>query len=118
MEQLTKQRNDQCTIGLNFETRRPRRDILADYKKVIERIYDADAYFARVLRVARKLNRFWPPKPPSAFTIYGIPLRDVMKLFSACRADDPAAAAAAWAASPVRFAPVPGKIPDRFTWLR
>jgi Domain of unknown function (DUF4070) len=31
---------DQCTMGLNFETLRPRREILADYKRVLERMRD------------------------------------------------------------------------------
>lgn len=48
---------DQCTSGLNFATARPRRDILADYRKVLERIYEPSAYFARVRRMARLLDR-------------------------------------------------------------
>jgi radical SAM superfamily enzyme YgiQ (UPF0313 family) len=47
---------DQCTGGLNYVTRRPRRDILADYKAVLEAIYDPTAYFARVRRVGRSLD--------------------------------------------------------------
>jgi radical SAM superfamily enzyme YgiQ (UPF0313 family) len=33
------ERGDQCTAGLNFVPARPRRDILQDYKEVLERIY-------------------------------------------------------------------------------
>jgi hypothetical protein len=51
---------DQCTLGLNFETVRPRRDVLADYKKVIDDIYDPARFFGRVERVARQLDCFWP----------------------------------------------------------
>ena len=51
---------DQCTRGLNFETARPRRDILVDYVSVLERVYSPDAYLARVRRVARHL-RLPPP---------------------------------------------------------
>ena len=47
---------DQCTAGLNFETARPRRDILVDYATVLERIYDPAAYFGRVRNVGRALD--------------------------------------------------------------
>jgi radical SAM superfamily enzyme YgiQ (UPF0313 family) len=48
---------DQCTSGLNFTTARPRRDILADYRVVLERIYDPAVYFGRVRKMARMLDR-------------------------------------------------------------
>lgn len=48
---------DQCTSGLNFETLRPRRDILVDYLSVLERIYTPGAYFSRLRVVGRKLRR-------------------------------------------------------------
>ena len=48
---------DQCTSGLNFETRRPRAEMLADYREVLARIYHPGAYFGRVRRVARQLDR-------------------------------------------------------------
>jgi len=48
---------DQCTGGLNFETARERREILSDYTRILKRIYDPDAYFARVRHVGRVLNR-------------------------------------------------------------
>jgi hypothetical protein len=48
---------DQCTSGLNFTTARPRSDILADYRTVLERIYDPAAYFGRVRRMAQMLER-------------------------------------------------------------
>jgi hypothetical protein len=48
---------DQCTSGLNFITARPRRHILADYRRVLERIYDPAAYFARVRKMVRLLER-------------------------------------------------------------
>jgi radical SAM superfamily enzyme YgiQ (UPF0313 family) len=47
---------DQCTAGLNFTTARPRRDILADYLTVLERIYAPADYFARVRSVSRRLR--------------------------------------------------------------
>jgi radical SAM superfamily enzyme YgiQ (UPF0313 family) len=47
---------DQCTSGLNFVTRRPRKDVLGDYRRVIEEVYRPERYFGRVLRVARALG--------------------------------------------------------------
>jgi radical SAM superfamily enzyme YgiQ (UPF0313 family) len=47
---------DQCTQGLNFETLRPRRDILMDYKRIIEAIYDPIAYAGRLQRLAAMLD--------------------------------------------------------------
>lgn len=48
---------DQCTGGLNFETIRERQKILSDYIRVLKSVYSPDAYFARVRRVGRALNR-------------------------------------------------------------
>jgi len=48
---------DQCTAGLNFVTRRPRHEVLADYKTVLQRVYDPAAFFARVRVVGRELKR-------------------------------------------------------------
>ena len=48
---------DQCTAGLNFTTLRPRRDILRDYREVLARIYEPQAYFDRVRRLAENLDR-------------------------------------------------------------
>jgi hypothetical protein len=48
---------DQCTNGLNFQTMRPRRDVLADYKSIVQRIYRPSAYYGRVRTVARLLDR-------------------------------------------------------------
>jgi hypothetical protein len=47
---------DQCTAGLNFVTRRPRAEILADYLLVIEALYTPERYFARVLEVGSRLS--------------------------------------------------------------
>ena len=51
---------DQCTAGLNFDTARPRREVLADSRAVLEAIYDPAAYFGRVRRVGRMLKRSRP----------------------------------------------------------
>jgi hypothetical protein len=48
---------DQCTAGLNFETIRPRREILSDFMTVLQSIYHPAAYFARVRAVGRALRR-------------------------------------------------------------
>jgi hypothetical protein len=49
-------RGDQCVQGLNFETARPRVEILNDYRQVIERIYDPAAYCSRVEHLISRLN--------------------------------------------------------------
>ncbi|MEM9223484.1 MAG: B12-binding domain-containing radical SAM protein [Pseudomonadota bacterium] len=43
---------DQCTQGLNFETLRPREDILQDFRTVVARAYDVKKYHERVRRMA------------------------------------------------------------------
>lgn len=48
---------DQCTGGLNFVTLRPRRDVLSDYRTILQRIYQPTAYFERVRTVGRALRR-------------------------------------------------------------
>jgi radical SAM superfamily enzyme YgiQ (UPF0313 family) len=47
---------DQCTMGLNFATLRPRQEILADYVSVLDRIYDPVAYAGRLERLAAMLG--------------------------------------------------------------
>jgi len=49
-------KGDQCTAGVNYETKRPRLDILRDYRKVLERIYDPDAFCGRLERLAAMLD--------------------------------------------------------------
>jgi Domain of unknown function (DUF4070) len=51
---------DQCTQGLNFDTLRPRQEILSDYKKVLERVYDPAAYAKRLQRLASLLGKSNP----------------------------------------------------------
>ena len=50
-------RGDFMTSGLNFVTKRPRREVLVDYRNIIERLFTPEAYFGRVRRLAPKL---WP----------------------------------------------------------
>lgn len=47
---------DQCVHGLNFETRRPRREILEDYREVVAHTYDLDNYHRRVRKMADYLK--------------------------------------------------------------
>jgi len=48
---------DQCATGLNFLTMRPRREVLSDYRAVLDAIYDPEAFFGRLERMARRLRR-------------------------------------------------------------
>src|SRR5262245_26672102 len=54
---------DQCTSGLNFVTLRPRRDVLADFRAILANVYEPAAYFARVRRLGRALDRPRLPSP-------------------------------------------------------
>jgi radical SAM superfamily enzyme YgiQ (UPF0313 family) len=56
---------DQCTVGLNFITLRPRRDVLADFRAILKAIYHPRAYFERVRTVGRMLDR---PVVPQKFS--------------------------------------------------
>jgi radical SAM superfamily enzyme YgiQ (UPF0313 family) len=47
---------DQCTQGLNFDTLRPRQEILGDYKRVLEQVYEPTAYLGRLRRLAALLD--------------------------------------------------------------
>src|SRR5262245_60321072 len=48
--------SDQCTVGLNFDTARPRGEILRDCRDIVHAIYDPAAYFSRVRDVALMLD--------------------------------------------------------------
>ena len=63
--QLPNDQSDQCTAGLNFVTLRPRRDVLADFRAILQKVYDPGAYFERVRTVGRMLDR---PHLPHAFS--------------------------------------------------
>src|SRR5258705_7829774 len=51
------QAGDQCTLGCNFDTKRPVRDILADYKAVLRHVFSPTAYAGRLSRLAVMLDR-------------------------------------------------------------
>ena len=76
---------DQCTNGLNFQTKRPRREVLADYRAIVQRIYRPSAYYGRVRTVARLLDRPALDRscnldPPPA-RLAGIDRRDLVLLW-------------------------------------
>ncbi|ULK96367.1 radical SAM protein [Bradyrhizobium sp. I71] len=48
---------DQCTAGINFDPVRPLRDILLDYRRVLEHTYSPAAYAGRVDRLMTLLDR-------------------------------------------------------------
>ena len=47
---------DQCTAGLNFVMKRPRRDALSDYRAILVRVYAPAEFFGRVRRVCAALK--------------------------------------------------------------
>lgn len=88
MERMGEGGGDQCILGLNFDPLRPRRDVLADYKGVIDRIYTPAAFFGRVTRAARKLDCFWPARKAAAkpaWRVAGLTRGDWIALFRLLR---------------------------------
>jgi Domain of unknown function (DUF4070) len=51
------QAGDQCTLGCNFDTKRPLRDILVDYQAVLGHVFNVTAYAGRLSRLAVMLDR-------------------------------------------------------------
>ncbi len=47
---------DQCTAGLNFETLRPREEVLTDYATVVRATFEPRAFFGRVQRAGAMLR--------------------------------------------------------------
>jgi radical SAM superfamily enzyme YgiQ (UPF0313 family) len=74
---------DQCIAGLNFATARPRRDVLKDYQKILRRIYEPAAYYARVRTVAGMLDRPVLDRPgaPSVVRIAGVSIAEYRMLW-------------------------------------
>jgi hypothetical protein len=83
---------DQCTLGLNFLTLRPRCDILDDYRRAIAAVYAPSAYFRRARHVAEHLEH-WPPhapqsaepSDPSSWTMLGLRKADWLQLLRLVR---------------------------------
>jgi radical SAM superfamily enzyme YgiQ (UPF0313 family) len=48
---------DHCAVGLNFQTLRPRRDILSDLKQILARMYAPAAFYGRVRTMAGMISR-------------------------------------------------------------
>ncbi len=48
---------DQCSSGINFRTLRPKSEVLSDYREVMRRVYEPKAYFGRVKRLVRMMDR-------------------------------------------------------------
>jgi hypothetical protein len=49
-------KGDQCTAGVNYETKRSRLEILRDYRQILEKVYDPDAFCGRLERLAVALD--------------------------------------------------------------
>jgi len=54
-------KGDQCVQGLNFQTVRPRQEILEDFSQVLRRIYEPAAFCGRIERLIGRLK--WTGKP-------------------------------------------------------
>jgi radical SAM superfamily enzyme YgiQ (UPF0313 family) len=65
------QSGDQCTLGINFEPKRPMRDVLTDYKQILERVYDPAAYAGRLNRLAALLDRSGRREEPPENNVHG-----------------------------------------------
>jgi len=57
---------DQCTAGLNFDTLRPRREVLEDYRRVLSQVYDPVAFCGRLKRLSAMLDRSKGRREPPA----------------------------------------------------
>src|SRR5499426_2398095 len=58
-------KGDQCVQGLNFQTVRPRREILEDFSQVLRRIYEPAAFCNRIERMIGRLK--WTGKPQQEY---------------------------------------------------
>jgi radical SAM superfamily enzyme YgiQ (UPF0313 family) len=63
--QWSHESGDQCTFGLNYDSVRPERDILSDYRRILKRIYDPLAFARRLDRLSAMLDRSGRPADPS-----------------------------------------------------
>ncbi len=48
---------DQCMLGINFDPKRPMRDILTDYRTILDRVYSPHAFAGRLRRLSDLLDR-------------------------------------------------------------
>lgn len=70
---------DQCTSGLNFESGRPRIDILTDFRAVVSAVYSPQAYFGRVRRLIDMIDLSGPNGQISRARL-GRDLKDLTKI--------------------------------------
>jgi radical SAM superfamily enzyme YgiQ (UPF0313 family) len=63
---MEQEAGDQCTLGCNFETSRPLREVLLDYRRVLEKVYSPEAYARRLMRLTDLLDRSGRPKELAA----------------------------------------------------
>lgn len=54
---------DQSTSGLNFITKKPRKEVIKNYLRVIKHIYEPENYYKRVIYNGLKLNIDYKHKP-------------------------------------------------------
>jgi len=105
-EHMPKATGDQCTLGLNFEPVRPERDVLIDYCRILEQIYDPVAYAGRLERLITLLDLSGRPtelakgdrrRDLSIDFVYGVFSRvpeareAFWKVFNKCRKTNPGA---------------------------
>jgi len=53
---ISKRDGDQCVTGLNFDTLRPRAQVLQDFRDIVAHVFSADAYFTRLADVVGRLD--------------------------------------------------------------
>jgi radical SAM superfamily enzyme YgiQ (UPF0313 family) len=106
-DRMLAETGDQCTLGLNYDSLRPERDILLDYRRVLERVYDPAAYAGRLGRLASMLNCSGRPTElavgdrrrqlVSLDFVYSVLSRmpeareQLWNVFKSCRSNNPAA---------------------------
>ncbi len=49
-------RADQCTLGLNYDTLRPRKEILTDYRDILQKAYEPEAFAGRLRKLVTLLD--------------------------------------------------------------
>jgi radical SAM superfamily enzyme YgiQ (UPF0313 family) len=49
-------RADQCTLGLNYDTLRPRKEILTDYRDILQKVYEPEAFAGRLRKLVTLLD--------------------------------------------------------------
>ena len=59
---VTQEYGDQCTAALNFDPLRPLGEILRDYRRILERVYDPSAFAGRLERLSAMLDRSGRPR--------------------------------------------------------